>query len=144
MPATHFIFTLCLSIAAVSFWLFIKWQVKKYFKTPINLFSISMFCYFALAVIPFIPDDALSYNLHNLLTFGFTSTFILSMYYMGIKNQDKKLKMYSFLTAVPATLLYIILATISSQKYFFPIEAGIGFLCQIWSLAINFHLYKRQ
>jgi hypothetical protein len=52
-PQTQLVFSVCLTIAAVSFWIFSTWHLPKYYNTPVRLFALSMLGYAALALTPF-------------------------------------------------------------------------------------------
>ncbi len=144
LPQTRFVFALCLSLAAISFWIFVKWHLSKRLVTPLNIFTFSMFCYFFMALIPFNPTETLSNATHTLLAYLFGGSFILGMFVMGKKNPHKKFKTFSLLIAVVASIISLVIFLFPTNSFFFILEAGVGFVCQIWSIGITYFLYKTK
>lgn len=144
LPETRYIFATCLSVAAISFWIFVKWHLSKKLETPIELFTLSMFAYLILACTPFDPTNAFSHNLHRIIAFVFTVTFIWGMFLMGKNNAHTSLRTFSYLTASLATLLTVTMFSLTDQSLFFLLELLVGFTCQIWIIGVTFYTFKMK
>lgn len=142
LPQTRMSFAVCLSIAAISFWIFVKWHLSKHLKTPIKLFTFSMLSYLAVATVPFNMDKGLSENIHNLLTLFFTISLILCIYFMGKDNDDKKFKLFSFITVTATSILTIVMFIIPNKALFFILELLVSFICQLWTIGTTYYIYK--
>ena len=142
LPETRYIFATSLSIAAISFWVFVKWHLSKKLETPIELFTLSMFAYLILACTPFDPTNAFSHNLHKVIAFVFTVTFIWGMFLLGKNNAHTALRTFSYLTASLATFLSITMFALTDQSLFFMLELLVGFICQIWIIGVTLYTFK--
>lgn len=142
LPQTRLVFVTCLSIAAISFWIFVTYHLSKHLKTPVTLFSFSMLSYLATAIIPFQMDNGWSENIHRLLTLSFSLSFILGIYFMGKYNESKKFKLLSFTTAFTTITVTIIMFLIPNKSIFFILELLSAFICQLWMIATTYYTYK--
>src|SRR6185369_13271573 len=67
LPQTRLVFSVCYTLAALSFWVFVKWHLSKHYLTSTTLFAWSMLVFAAVAIVPFHPDNPASSAIHSLL-----------------------------------------------------------------------------
>jgi hypothetical protein len=142
-PETRIIFSVCLTIAATSFWIFTQFHLPKYYKTPVNLFAASMIGYGLLALTPFDPNDPLSDGIHRALAMFFSLTFLAGIYLMGKHNKDSRVRPISYWAVALSTLvLFVFLATPKGSPFLLLFEAASAFIGQLWIVWISFHSFK--
>jgi len=142
LPQTRIIFVSCLSLAAISFWIFVRWHLKKRIETPVKVFALSMLFYFGTAVFPFELDNGMSENIHKLFAYLFGLTFILGIYLIGKNSIYKKLKFFSHAITVIVLLLNLLMFFAVDKTHILFFEVLAGFLCQIWTVGITYFTYK--
>src|SRR6266403_1579759 len=144
IPQTRLIFSICYTLAALSFWLFVKHHLSKHYQTPIKLFALSMLGFAAVAVIPFNFNDPITSLAHNLSALFFSVTFIIGMYFMSWNNPDMQVKSVSGITATVSTiLLALFLFSQKDSHFILLLEASSGLVCQLWMIWISFHAFKK-
>lgn len=145
IPQTRLIFSICYTLAALSFWVFVRYHLFKHYHTPTKIFTLSMLGFAGVAIIPFSFDNPITSTIHNLLALSFTVAFIVGMYLMARNNSDTKVKLVSGATAALSAILLVLF--ISSQKdshFVLLFEAGSGLVCQLWMIWISFHTFKKS
>ncbi len=145
VPETKLIFSLNLSIAALSFWIFIKYHLSKIYTVPVKLFSFSMFTYALVAFTPFNPNNSLSNTIHQSLALLFSVSCLGGMYLIGRLNRaDKQLRLWSYSAVAASTFLMICyILTPKESSFILPFEASSVFATQAWVIWISlrsFHL----
>lgn len=145
VPQTRIIFSLCYTLAALSFWIFVKYHLDRYYKTPVRTFTFSMLGFAAVALVPFSFDDPLTSTVHNLFAFSFTVLFIAGMFLMAKHNPDRQLRLIS-LSAVLLSAIFLALffSVQKNSQYVMLFEAGSGLICELWMIWISFHSYRKQ
>lgn len=140
VPQTRYIFSICYTLAALSFWIFMKYHLNRHYRTPTRTFTLSMLGFAAVAITPFSFDDPVSSTIHNLLALFFTVTFIGGMYLMSWRNPDKQLKIASSMAATLSAILLLLFIFLQKDSYLVLLfEAGTGLTCQLWMIWISFH-----
>lgn len=141
-PETRVIFSVCLTIAAICFWIFTKYHLPKYYAVPVRLFAASMLGYAALALTPFNPNDATSDAAHKMLALFFSLTFLAGIFLVGKNNKDVQVRFVSYATAVlSALIMFVFLATPKGSQLVFLLEATSAFIGQAWVIWISFHSF---
>jgi hypothetical protein len=144
IPQTRVIFSLCYTLAALSFWIFVKYHLSKHYQTPTQLFALSMLGFAAIAIVPFSFDDAVTATIHNLLALFFSVTFIAGMYAFSRANSEEQLKLVSRYAAVVGTvLLLLFLFSQKGSHLVLVYEAGCGLVCQLWMVWISFRTFRK-
>lgn len=141
-PQTRLTFAICLSIAAISFWIFVKLHFNKHFNPSVNVFTFSMLSYLLMALIPYNPENSLSDITHRILAMSFTISFIIGMYLTAKGGVDKNIKTFSQTLAIISGVLALAIFFIPGKSLFFILEMMIFFLCQLWSIGITYFVYK--
>jgi hypothetical protein len=144
-PETRLAFTVCLTIAAVSFWIFTTWHLPKYYNTPVRLFAVSMLGYALLALIPFDPANFVSDTIHRLLALFFALTYLIGIYLVGRRNTDTQVRRVSYLTSGLSLLVMIMFfATPKGSELILILEALSAALGQAWVVWISFHSFRKS
>ena len=144
-PETKAIFSICLTIAAISFWVFTKYHLPKYYAVPIRLFTASMIGYALLALAPFNPTNATSSGIHQLLALFFSLTFFAGIYLVGRKNNDPLVRFVSYMSAALSALIIVaFFSTPPTSHFVLPLEAASALVGQIWIVWISFHSFKSE
>lgn len=144
IPETRFIFSLCYTLAALSFWVFVKYHLRKYYRTPVKIFTLSMLGFAAVAILPFSFDNPITSAIHNLLALFFSATFIVGMLMMSQSNTDNQVRLVSGVAAViGAILLLLFLSSSADSQLTLFFEAGSGVVCQLWMVWISLHAFKK-
>lgn len=143
VPETKLIFATCLSFAAFSFWIFVKWHLAKYYTTPVNVFTFSMIAYLAIALVPFDPNHSVNNVLHSSFAFFFTVSFMIGMYLMAKYNSDRELKTFSFPIIVVSSMLFVTMSMLQSLVGFLYFEVAIGICCHVWIVGVTYQSYKK-
>ena len=145
IPQTRPIFSICYALAAISFWIFVKYHLSKHYQTPTKIFAASMLGFATVAIVPFSFDDPVSSTIHNLSTLFFTVTFIAGMYLMSRSNSDTRVKLTSGALAAVSTIFIALFWFIQKDSnYVLLFEAGSGLTCQLWMIWISFHAFKKS
>ncbi len=145
IPQTRLIFSICYALAALSFWIFVKYHLNRHFQTPTKMFALSMLGFAAVAIIPFSFDDPLTLTIHNLAALFFSVTFIAGMYLMSRSNSDSQVKLVSGAMAALSTILLVFFMFSPKDSHLILLfEAGSGLVCQLWMIWISFHAFKKS
>lgn len=144
LPQTRIIFSLCYTLAALSFWVFVRYHLRKHYIVPMQTFTLSMLSFAAMAIVPFTFNNPVTATIHNFLAFSFTALFILGIFLMARHNPDKQLRTVSIASAILSTIcLALFLAVQKDSQYVLVFEAGSGFICELWMIWISFHSFKK-
>jgi hypothetical protein len=144
IPQTRLIFSVCYTLAALSFWIFVKHHLSKHYQTPTKIFMLSMLGFAAVAVIPFHFDNPVTLLAHNISALFFSVTFIIGMYLMSWNNSDAQVKIVSGATATISTILLVLfLFSQKDSQLILMLEAGSGLACQLWMVWISLHALKK-
>lgn len=145
IPQTRPIFSICYTLAALSFWIFVKCHLSKHYQTPTKIFTASMLGFAAVAIVPFSFDDPVSSTIHNLSTLFFTVTFVTGMYLMSRSNSDSRVKLASGAMAAVSTIFVVLFWFVQKDSNLVLLfEAGSGLACQLWMIWISFHAFKKS
>ncbi len=143
LPETRIIFSVCLTVAAASFWIFTQYHLPKYYRVPVRIFTASMLGYAILALTPFDPASSTSDTIHRILALFFSVTFMVGIYLMGKHNKDLGLRTISYTVVGLSTLiLFAFLATPRGNQFVLLLEALSAFIGQLWVIWISFHSFK--
>jgi hypothetical protein len=142
-PETRAIFSICLTIAAISFWIFSKYHLPKYYRVPERLFAASMIGYALLALTPFNPYNATSSGIHQILALFFSVTYLAGIYLVGRRNPDPQVRIMSYSMAALSLLIMVMFFVVPPGSHFvFPLEAASALVGQIWVVWISLHSFK--
>lgn len=136
IPQTRWVFTLCLGLSALSYWLFVKWHLSKRFSTPTRLFAGSLICIALVSLVPFDPNNGLNGNLHKLVASAAGVMFVLAIYRMYKTNDDPDFRLASLITLIWSAVLGSIALYIRGKSGTLLSEVGIGLAAQVWTLRI--------
>lgn len=144
-PETRAVFSVCLTIAALSFWVFAHYHLPKYYTVPVRLFAASMLGYAILALAPFDPSNVISNGAHVALALFFSLTFLAGIYIIGKKNKDPQVRFVSYLAVVLSGLVMLLffMAPKDSELVLL-LEAASVFVGQLWVIWISFHSFKAE
>jgi hypothetical protein len=144
IPQTRLIFSVCYTLAALSFWVFVKYHLRKHYQTPTRLFTLSMLGFAAVAIVPFDFNDPVLSTIHNLFALFFSVTFIAGMYMMSRNNSTRDVKTVSGIAAaLSIVLLLLFLLSSKDSSFVLLFEVGSGLACQLWMIWISFHAFKK-
>ena len=145
LPQTRLIFSVCLTVAAISFWIFTRYHLPRYYVVPIRLFTASMLGYAMLALVPYDPDVAISETVHKALALFFSFTFLAGIYIIGKNDKDAKVRRASYLAVwSSALILLVFLATPKGSQFVLLLEAISAFIGQAWIIWISLHSFKAE
>lgn len=145
LPQTRLVFSVCYTLAAVSFWIFVRYHLSSRYVTPTKIFSLSMLGFAAVAIFPFSFDDVISSAIHNLLTLFFALTFIAGICLMARHNPDRQLRIVSIVAVMAiAVLISAFLLVPKDSSFVFMLEVGSGFACQFWMIWMSFHAFSKK
>ena len=145
LPTTQWVFSLCYFGAAICFWLFSTYHLKKHFVTPIKTFSVSMLLFSGLALYPYNPSNPISSTVHNWLAILSLGLFYLGMLFLAKYSSDQKFRLITSFSVVISMGLMIGFATIPRDSaLILPFETSAWFVCQLWIVWISYLAYKRS
>lgn len=143
LPQTRLIFSVCFCLAALSFWIFTQYHLKKYYKVPVKLFTLSMLGFAALALVPFDPTSSMSTAIHGVLAQLFSLTFLIGMF-LTTRSNDSSFRRTSIALAVIGILfLFSFLGLPKDSSLILIFEAAAGLTCQLWILWMTWHSYRK-
>jgi hypothetical protein len=143
-PETRLVFSVCLTIAAISFWVFTSYHLPKYYVVPVRLFTASMLGYAVLALMPFDPHDAASQTIHKVLALFFSLTFLGGVYLMGKHNKDSHVRPMSYMAVILSALILVIFLVMPKDSQFILLFEVISALIgQLWIIWISFHSFRK-
>jgi hypothetical protein len=144
LPETRLVFSVCLTIAAASAWIFARYYLYKFYVVPVRLFAISMLGFAALALVPFDPYGAVSDLLHRVFGLLFALTFLAGIYLMGKRNNHLWLRKVSYLVVVLSSFLLIVFLVTPKESQFILLFEMLGALIgQLWVVWISFHSFSK-
>ena len=145
LAQTRIIFASFYVIAAFSFWIFANHYLSRHYRTPIKIFALSMIGFAAMALAPFDPNNSLSNALHTLFSHSSFLLFLLGMYLMAVKNEDKRFR-YITLAATTLSAVLIVLFRLAPEdsNLILPFEAGAWFICQLGIIWVSLIVYKKS
>lgn len=143
LPETRAVFSICITIAAISFWIFTSYHLPKYYKVPVRLFTASMIGYAALALTPFDPYSSVSDTIHRTLAMFFSLTFMAGIILMGKHNKEAGLRTISYaVVGLSTIIMFVFLAIPRGNPYVLLFEAVSAFIGQFWVIWISFRSFK--
>jgi hypothetical protein len=143
LPETRIIFSVCLAVAATSFWIFTRFHLPKHYVVPVRLFAASMLGYALLALVPYDPSDVTSDIIHRILALFFSVTFLVGIYLVGKNNRDSQVRWVSYAAATLSTLILIAFLSFPQSSFLFVLEALSAFIGQAWIVWISFHSFAK-
>lgn len=141
-PETRLVFSVCLTIAAISFWVFTSYHLPKYYVVPVRLFTVSMLGYAVLALTPFDPTNSISHIVHKVLALFFALTFLGGIYLMGKRNRHVRPMSY-VAVALSFLILVVFLAMPKDSAFLLLFEVMSTMIGQLWIVWISFHSFKK-
>jgi hypothetical protein len=144
-PETRVVFSVCLTIAAISFWIFTRYYLNKHYVVPVRMFTASMLGYGVLALTPFDPTDLVSEIIHKVLALFFSLTYLAGIYLMGRHNKDATVRRVSYGAATLCGLILIVfLVTPKDSQFVLLFEAISAVVGQLWIVWISFHSFQKK
>lgn len=139
-PQTKLAFTICYTLAAFFFWIYVKYHLHKYYQAPLNIFAWSMLLFVCVAVIPFNPDNAASSIVHGSLAWSAAMLFTLGTFILARNSNNKSVFRASLFTILLSIILIVAYAiSPKDSRLIFAFEAGSWFVWQIWTLWISYY-----
>ena len=145
LPETKIIFSGSYILAAVFFWIFIRYHVHTIYPIPKKLFAISQVLFIALAITPFDPENIWLLTIHNIL--GLTSGILLviAMWLLAKRSNNTYVSFITYTAVIVSTILLVIfLITPTDNKLVFLFEASSWLAIQLWLLLISVHMFKKK
>jgi hypothetical protein len=145
LPQTKLVFSVCITLAAIFFWVFARYHLSRYYVTPVGIFTASMIGYGALALTPYDPSVFSSEVIHRVLAMFFSITFVLGIYLMSRKNRDSQVGAVSRFVAGISTVTLATFVAVSftrGNSAVLPLEVFVGVLGQLWIVWISLHSFK--
>ncbi|HSE29351.1 MAG TPA: DUF998 domain-containing protein [Candidatus Saccharimonadales bacterium] len=143
LPETRAIFSVCLTIAAVSFWIFTRFHLPKHYAVPVRLFAASMLGYALLALVPYDPNNVASDIIHRILALFFSVTFLAGIYLVGKNNRDAQVRWVSYIAAALSGIILIMFLAFPKSPILLVLEALSAFIGQAWIVWISFHSFAK-
>lgn len=140
---TRVIFSICLTIAAMSFWIFTRFHLPKHYVVPVRLFAASMLGYALLALVPYDPGIVTSDMIHRILALFFSVTFLVGIYLVGKNNRDFQVRWVSYTTAAISGVILIAFLVFPKSQFLLALEALSAFTGQAWIVWISFHSFAQ-
>ncbi len=144
LPQTHIIFTLWYLGAAVSFWIFASYHLKKHFRVPVKIFAVSMLTFVGLALWPYNPDEVVSSIVHNIFAQTSFATFYIGMILMARLSEDKHFRTITYLAVTLSAVLMVgFMLSPRRSGTILPFELSSWFVCQLWIIWISVRAFKK-
>lgn len=145
LPQTKIVFSVCYTVAAICFWIFVRHHVSKHYRVPIKIFGISMALLIGVALFPFDPNNAFSNAVHSILAYGSGLTFLAGVVVMAVHADDRFFTRVSMIAAVLSTGLTIAFAAIPpGSDLLFAFEAGSWLVWQVWTIWVTYYIYRNK
>jgi hypothetical protein len=145
LPQTKLIFTICYTLAGIFFWIFIRHHLHKYYRAPVHLFTISMFLFLALAIVPFNPHDVVSHTIHSIFGYSSSLFFAVGMFLMARNAKNKLVSRVTIVAlAISIVLLFAFAQSPKDSHLIFAFEAGSWLVWQLWIIWITFYSYQKK
>lgn len=145
LPETRFTFTVCYVFAALSFWIFTKHHLSKYYQTPLRIFAVCLLLFAGVGIFPYDALDPLSTAVHLALVVLSGSLFLVGMYLIAIRSDDQvlfRVTMISIFTSLALTAAFIF--SPRDSHWIFTFEVGSWLVLQLWTIWISLHIRKRD
>ncbi len=144
VPETRAIYFICYLLAPLSFLVFIKWHLSKYYRTPVTVFFLSMISFATLAVTTYDPSNELNKFVHDSIARFFAVTFLLGIYLFYKRNKDSNLKKISIFVIAVAAVLSFLVRELEKTSHVLMLEIVAGLLCQYWTLLVSYKAYLKS
>lgn len=142
IPETRLIFSICLVIAATSFWIFTRHHLHNYYSVPVRVFALSMLGYGAMALMPYDPSSLTSDIIHKSLAMFFSVMFLAGMYLVGKNNKDTQLRVVSYSAVASGIIaLLVFMALPQGSKFITLAETISAVVGQAWTVWITYHSF---
>ncbi len=138
LPGTRWVFSGCYFIAAICFWAFAQFHLRKYLGKPVKTFAFSMFCLAAAALLPYNPANSTSGFLHISFSASAFVTFIVGIFLIGKDGAQLFHKISAAAAGLSGSLLVLLLLVPKDNHFIFGLETGSWFVCQVWILWISY------
>jgi hypothetical protein len=145
LPQTHLVFSVCYTLAALSFWIFTKHHLTKHYRTPLKIFGWSMILFAGMALFPYDPNSLISTIVHSALAYSMGIAFLVGMYLLAKSADDRHLLKVTVMAIILNTILtlaFVVAPKDSNLIFFF--EAGSWFVCQLWIVWISYYIYQKS
>lgn len=144
LPQTRVIFGVCYALAALSFWIFVKYHLNKHYQTPTQVFALSMLGFALVATVPFEFNDPATFLVHKFLALFFSITFIAGIFLMAKLNVQKQVRTVSLVTASTSTVLLVLFLLVQKDSQFILfLEVSSGLAAQFWMIWMSLHAYRK-
>ena len=145
IPETRWAFTACYVFAAISFWIFVKHHLAKYYRIPLKIFGISLVLFAGVGLFPYDPNDSTSTFIHAALALLSGLLFVIGMFLIAIRTKDKLLSITTFVSCLTSTTLTIAFLLVSrDSRLVFSLEAGSWLVLQLWTIWLTFYIRKHR
>lgn len=145
LSETKWVFTICYILAAISFWIFVRHYLAKYYIVPLQIFGISLFLFACTGLYPFDFSDNMSVGVHTLLASLSGILFLVGMCLLAKRTGDRYLFVITITAAVLSFLLSIIFVLLpKTSPLIFAFESGSWMILQIWTIWISFYTRKKK
>lgn len=145
LPETRWVFTLCYVLAALSFWIFAKHYLAKYYRVPLRIFAVSLVLFAGVGLFPYDPHNFVSDTIHSGLVLLSGMLFLVGMLRIALHAKDNSI----FTVTMTAAALSFILAcsfllTPKDGPFVFPLEAASWLVLQLWTIWISVYVRRHS
>lgn len=144
LPQTRIIFAACYILAAVSFWIFFKYHVSRYFETPLGVIFISLVCFVAVALLPYHPANDISNFAHALFFLVSSVTFMHMMQRITSSLPRSMLRTNLGGLVLISVISFIAFLSFNDSSLTLVLEAGWWLVLQVWILVLSFAGFSKQ
>lgn len=143
LSETRWVFTTCYVLAALSFWVFAKHYLARYYYFPLEIFAISLVLFAGVGLLPYDPHNVVSDVTHTGLVLLSGVLFLVGMLQIALYAKNHTI----FAVTTCAIVLSFILAagfllTPKDSPYVFVIEVGSWLAIQLWVVWISIYVHK--
>lgn len=145
LPETRLVFTICYVFAALCFWIFVRYHLTKYYRTPLKIFGVSLFLFAAVGLFPYDPNDLVSQVTHTFLAVSSGLLFLGGMYMLARHAKDTLLFRVTMVAVILSVCFNIALfLSPPDSQMIFAFETAGWLMMQLWVIWISFHIYKQK
>jgi hypothetical protein len=145
LPDTRIVFSICYLIAATSFVVFARYHLPTRYRTPSNIFTVTMVAFGALALYPVDLSGTVHTTIHNLLAQASFSGFLMGMLFMAYYDTiaaHRRITMGAFCISAALVIGYMLLPT--GSPFTLGFEVGAWLAIQFWTLYISWKSRSRN
>lgn len=145
IPETRWAFTICYLLAAISFWIFVRHYLAKYYRIPLKVFGVSLFFFACVGLFPYNPTDPVSATVHTIFALLSGLLFVIGMFLIAMRTKDKLLANIttaSYLASTVLTAAFLLIP--KDSNLVFSLEAGSWLVLQLWTIWLTFYVRKHR